>query len=62
MLLHLTKVISKSQVYIFYFYLAGVEGIEPPVAVLETTGLPLTDTPRDWWTDRIRTRKFAMTR
>ncbi len=26
--------------------LAGVEGIEPPVAVLETAGLPLTDTPR----------------
>lgn len=26
--------------------LAGVEGIEPPVVVLETTGLPLTDTPR----------------
>lgn len=25
--------------------LAGVEGIEPPVAVLETAGLPLTDTP-----------------
>ncbi len=25
---------------------AGVEGIEPPVAVLETAGLPLTDTPR----------------
>lgn len=24
---------------------AGVEGIEPPVAVLETAGLPLTDTP-----------------
>ena len=25
---------------------AGVEGIEPPVAVLETAGLPLTDTPK----------------
>lgn len=25
--------------------MAGVEGIEPPVAVLETAGLPLTDTP-----------------
>ena len=25
--------------------LAGVEGVEPPVAVLETAGLPLTDTP-----------------
>ena len=24
---------------------AGVEGIEPPVRVLETRGLPLTDTP-----------------
>ena len=24
----------------------GVEGIEPPVLVLETSGLPLTDTPR----------------
>lgn len=27
--------------------MAGVEGIEPPVAVLETAGLPLTDTPCD---------------
>ena len=26
-------------------FMAGVEGIEPPVAVLETAGLPLTDTP-----------------
>ncbi len=25
--------------------MAGVEGIEPPVRVLETRGLPLTDTP-----------------
>lgn len=25
---------------------AGAEGIEPPVVVLETTGLPLTDTPK----------------
>ncbi len=27
--------------------MAGVEGIEPPVRVLETRGLPLTDTPVD---------------
>ncbi len=31
--------------------MAGVEGIEPPVRVLETRGLPLTDTP-------IRMSKF----
>ena len=33
--------------------IAGVEGIEPPVAVLETAGLPLTDTP-------IPNEKFGM--
>lgn len=27
------------------YKLAGVEGLEPSVAVLETAGLPLTDTP-----------------
>ena len=27
------------------YYLAGVEGIEPPVLLLESSGLPLTDTP-----------------
>ncbi len=27
------------------FIFAGVVGIEPTVAVLETAGLPLTDTP-----------------
>ena len=27
-------------------YWAGAEGIEPPVAVLETAGLPLTDAPK----------------
>ena len=26
--------------------MAGAEGIEPPVTVLETVGLPLTDAPR----------------
>ena len=26
--------------------IAGVEGFEPPVTVLETVGLPLTDTPK----------------
>ena len=26
---------------------AGVEGVEPSVTVLETVGLPLTDTPLD---------------
>lgn len=27
------------------FHFAGVEGIEPPLAVLETAVLPLNDTP-----------------
>ena len=37
---HTTRAISSAPVF-----LAGVEGIEPPVRVLETRGLPLTDTP-----------------
>ena len=39
---------------------AGVEGIEPPVAVLETAGLPLTDTPRDIKTLYIASSCFAI--
>lgn len=31
--------------------LAGAEGIEPPLAVLETAGLPLTDAPANWTDD-----------
>ncbi len=30
--------------------MAGMEGIEPSVLVLETSGLPLTDTPK--WESR----------
>lgn len=30
---------------LFVSSLAGVEGLEPPVSLLESDGLPLTDTP-----------------
>ena len=42
------------------WFVAGVEGIEPPVAVLETAGLPLTDTPRDIKTLYIASSCFAI--
>ena len=29
------------------YEIAGVEGIEPPLADLESAGLPLTDTPKN---------------
>ena len=33
---------------------AGAGGIEPPVTVLETVGLPLTDAPINLWTPALQ--------
>ncbi len=38
--------------------IAGAEGFEPSVTVLETVGLPLTDTPKK--ISKIKTTKYML--
>ena len=40
--------------------MAGVEGIEPPVRVLDTRGLPLTDTPVEGQKAKFKRQKFVI--